>query len=292
MSSYQSIVNRLAGLDRRYIFLMMLLAVAIPILMDLTFPEVPTEQAINVFDEIERLEEGDRVLLALDYDPSSEGELGPMATSFVMHCAEKNVKMYFMTLYPGGPPMIQQSIQRVLMTDYPELKYGEDYVDLGFKPGYEGVIKVIITNLRELFTTDTRGTNIDQIPMCQGVESLQDMDLIICVSAGYPGAKEWVQYAKAAFPERINLVAGVTGVQAPYLYPYVPKQIIGLLGAIKGAAEYETLVTEKYIEGEPRALYQEGRRRMGPQLVAHLLMIGLIIAGNVLYVLQSNRAKT
>ena len=32
------------------------------------------------------------------------------------------------------------------------------------------------------------------------------------------------------------MVAGVTGVQAPMLYPYIPEQIPGLLGAIKGAA--------------------------------------------------------
>ncbi|HCS51369.1 hypothetical protein [Rubinisphaera sp.] len=288
----QIIINKLANLDRRWVFLSMLLAVAIPILLGLEFPETPTQQAINVFDEVERLKEGDRVLLALDYDPSSEGELSPMATSFVLHCAKKKVKMYFLTLYPGGPPMIQQAIQRVILTDFPNLVYGEDYVDLGYKPGYEGVVKVIITNLRELYTTDARGTNIDQIPMCQGVESIQDMDLLIAVSAGYPGCKEWVQYAKTPFPDKINLVAGVTGVQAPYLYPYVPKQLIGLLGAIKGAAEYETLVVGKYIEGEPKAVYQEGRRRMGPQLVAHLLMVFLIIAGNTLYFLQSSHKKS
>jgi hypothetical protein len=57
-----------------------------------------------------------------------------------------------------------------------------------------------------------------------------------------------------------------------------------MLGAIKGAAEYEALVNEKYSEGaQSPAKYREAKRRMGPQLVAHLLMIGLIIAGNFVY---------
>ena len=30
-------------------------------------------------------------------------------------------------------------------------------------------------------------------------------------------------------------------------------------------------------------IFLEAQRRMGPQLVAHLLMIGLIIAGNVVF---------
>ena len=55
----------------------------------------------DVFDEIEKLEEGDKVLMAWDYDPSTEGELGPMATAFARHCCEKNVKMYFVDTSPG-----------------------------------------------------------------------------------------------------------------------------------------------------------------------------------------------
>src|SRR5262245_42810426 len=70
-------------LDRRWIFLAMGLAVAIPILGQLTFPETPTGLARSVFDEIEKLREGDPVLMAFDFDPASEGELGPMATAFV-----------------------------------------------------------------------------------------------------------------------------------------------------------------------------------------------------------------
>ncbi|MHC4615838.1 MAG: hypothetical protein ACYTAU_19995 [Planctomycetota bacterium] len=51
-------------LDRRWIFLLMLLAVAIPILFELSFPEEATGLAQNVFEEIEKLEEGAPVLLA------------------------------------------------------------------------------------------------------------------------------------------------------------------------------------------------------------------------------------
>ena len=102
-------------------------------------------------------------------------------------------------------------------------------------------------------------------------------------SSGYPGAKEWVQYAETPYPDRIRLIVGSTGVQAPQLYPYVPRQLPGLLGAIKGAAEYEKLVVDKYGGPNPDPKYLEGLRRMGPQLVAHLLVILLIVMANVLY---------
>jgi hypothetical protein len=279
----------LKDLDRRWVFLLMFLAMAIPILFELQFPEQPTGLSQSTFDVIESLDEGDRVLLAFDFDPASEGELGPMATAFVRHCAEKRLKMYFLALWPVGPQMIDDSIARVIKADFPQLVYGVDYVNLGFKSGYEGVIKVIVTDLRALYTTDARGTNIDQIPMLEGVVSVQDMDLVINVSAGYPGTKEWVQYAATPYPDDIRVVAGCTGVQAPLLYPYIPEQLPGLLGAIKGAAEYEALVVEKYGGADVDPRYLEAKRRMGPQLIAHVLMIVLIVAGNYVYFVGRRR---
>lgn len=277
-------IERLAQIDRRWIFLAMGLSIAIPVLLQMQFPEIPGSQSQAVFDAIEQLKPGDRVLMAWDYEPSTEGELGPMATAFARQCCEKGVRMYFVTLIPVGEKMIDKTIDNVLRADFPNLVEGVDYVNLGFKAGYEGVIKVIVTDLRKLYTTDANGTNIDLIPMCRDVQNIQQMKLIVNVSGSYPGSKEWVQYA--ATPYKINMVAGCTGVQSPLMYPYIPHQCQGLLGAIKGASEYETLVAEKYLSENPDPKYMEARRRMGPQLVAHLLMILLIVAGNVVYFAQ------
>ncbi len=277
------------NLDRRWIFLLMGFSVAVPILLQWQFPETPSALSQAVFDEVEALNEGDRVLLAFDFDPGSEGELGPMATSWVRHCCEKKLKMYFMALWPVGPQMIDDNIDKVIKPDFPHLVYGEDYCNIGFKPGNEGVIKVIVTDLRELYTTDDRGTAIGNIPMMEGIHSVRDFELVINVSAGYPGTKEWVQYAVTPWPDQIRLVAGCTGVQAPLLYPYIPEQLPGLLGAIKGAAEYEKLVMDKYGGDDPDPKYFEALRRMGPQLVAHILIILLIVVANLVYFEERRR---
>lgn len=283
----------LKNLDRRWIFLLMFISVSIPIYIvgktGKTFPEVPTILSEETFRAIEELGEGDPVLLSFDFGPASEGELGPMATAFTYHCASKGLKLYFMALWPVGPQMIDDVIEKVIKPDFPHLEYGIDYVNIGFKPGNEGVIKVIVTDLRQLYTTDDKGTNIDDIPMMAGIHSVQDFKLVMNISAGYAGTKEWVQYAVTPYPDKIKLVAGCTGVQAPLLYPYIPDQLPGLLGAIKGAAEYEKLVVDKYAGETPDPKYLEGRRRMGPQLVAHLLIILLIILANVIYFGEKRR---
>ena len=112
------------NLDRRWIFLLMGLSVAVPILLQWQFPETPSALSQAVFDEVEALNEGDRVLFAFDFDPGSEGELGPMATSWVRHCCEKKLKMYFMSLWPVGQQMIDR---------------GDAFVDIGHEDDYIGV---------------------------------------------------------------------------------------------------------------------------------------------------------
>jgi hypothetical protein len=62
-----------------------------------------------------------------------------------------------------------------------------------------------------------------------------------------------------------------------------------MLVAVKGAAEYEMLVEGKYPVKKNAERLGQGRVRMGPQLVAHMLMIGLIILGNIAMVAGRSR---
>ncbi len=279
-------IDVLSNLDRRWVFAAMFVAVGWPILSGVRFKEEPSEGVRRVFRAIEDLPEGSTVLMALDYDPSSQGELQPMASAFTRHAAERGHKIYFMTLWPAGSPMIERSL-RIVEQEYPDYVYGEDYVNLGYAPGLEGAIKAVVDDLRGQFATDARGNSLDSMPLTEGLRNIQNMDLLVNVSAGDPGAKQWVQYA--ATPHDIAMVTGTTGVQAPSLYPYIPEQLDGVLGAIKAAAEYEQVLSVAYPKFAESVKAQEGLRRMGPQLVAHLLMIGLIVVGNVIYFVERSR---
>ncbi len=273
-------IDFLKNLDKRWVFLMMILAVTFSIILELRFPEKPSPMVHDVFKTIDELPEGSKIWAAWDYDPATQGELQPMAAAFTRHCAIKKHKIYFMTLLPQGGPMLTRS-ERILQNEF-AYKYGEDYVILGYRPGNEGVIKVVVSNLKELFANDTNGTDLEKIPLTEGMKNIQDVDLIVNVSGSDPGTKQWVQYASTPFG--IKTVAGTTGVQAPPLYAYIPDQLQGILAAIKAAAEYEQVLIDAYpdqLKDNDNA--KEGLRRMGPQLVAHVLMVLLIVAGNVIY---------
>jgi len=275
------------NLDRRWIFLGMGVLVALPMLLGLSFPEEPSDMVRDVFAAVDTLPEGSNVLMAYDYDPATKGELEPMAATFTRHCAKKKHKLYFITLWPAAVPMLRQNID-ILENEFgDDYTYGENYVNLGFRPGNEGVIKVVVTDLKDLYANDVNGKALAEIPMTRNIKNIQQMDLIVNVSAGTPGAKEWVQYAASKY--EIKMVAGVTGVGAPALYPYVPAQLTGLLGAIKAAAEYEQTVIDAYPEFAENPASKEALRRMGPQLIAHIYIVALIILGNYIYFTEKRR---
>jgi hypothetical protein len=283
------VLHILQNLDRRWIFLAMLLAVAIPIIAQSSFPEKPTKLVQDAFDYIEQLDEGSNILLALDYPPSSDGELAPMTTAFIRHCCLKRHKMFFMTLFPDGLPLLDRNIQSVIRNEFAELnlKEGEDYVNLGYNAGREVVIIVMGANIRKMFPRDIHGIDLDDLPLTANISNLEDMDLIIDITTGYPGMKEWVQYA--ASPLDVKLVIGATAVQAPLAYPYYPDQILGLLAAIKGAAEYEAALAVRYPRFKDPRL-NDGIRRMAPQFWAHLLIVALIVLGNGIYFAERLKA--
>ncbi len=281
----------LRTVDRRWIFLLMGLCVALPILLRFSPPTQVTQMDKTVFDAIENLPDGSRILLSFDFDPGSQGELLPMSTAFTRHCAEKRHKMYFMCLWPLGEPFIENAMT-ILEEEYEGLEYGTDFMSFGYKPGGEAVIKNIIVDWKQLFITDSRKQDLNELPMTANLKSAKAVDLIVNISAGDPGTKQWVQYA--ATPANKPIVAGCTGVQAPLLYPYIPTPLTGLLAAIKGAAGYEQILIDEYPEMEemkasPLGSSTAAMQRMGPQFVGHLLMIVLIVIGNLIFFIDRKR---
>lgn len=285
---------RLGRLDRRWIFLLMALAVLIPLLVhyDASMPATPIVQAI--FDKIESLPEGALVLISYDFGPATIPENQPMADALVRHCMERNLKVVMVALWATGPPQIEATIQSVFLgpeATHPDKVYGTGWLNLGFKAGGQGVINVIINDLPGFFSADAReGRPLGSFPMMKGIRNLRDFSLLLAVASGRPGLKEWVLFGgdQADLP----VAGGVTAVEAPLLYPYYPTQLLGLMGGLQGVAEYESALLRAYphLERHDRLLVRAATTKMGPQTVAHLLIVVFVVIGNI--ALLASRKET
>jgi hypothetical protein len=265
--------ERLERIDRRWLFLAVALVVLIPMILELKMAPEPSPAAKKVYDAVEALPEGAVVLVSADYDPGSEAELYPMNVALFHHLARKNVRVILTVLWPQGRPLAEKALAAAY---YPHGKeYGRDIVNLGYKTGGQVLISKMVQSISDAYPTDVHGTPLSQVPAMRGVRSLKDVDFFFILSAGTPGTQEWVQVCQAQTSK--PMVSGVTAVSAPDFFAYVDNdQLLGLLGGLRGASDYERLV------GIPG----RGMTGMGSQTFGHLLIVAFVILGNVGYFLN------
>ncbi len=257
-------------IERRIVFLVLALAVALPLIFPLGLKTQGTPLTKKAYDLVDQTPAGSVVILSFDYDPSTVTELQPMAQAVLEHAWKKGHKVITTAMWPQGSQMADMAFENV-QAKLGKKEYGTDYVNLGYKVGGMVVIQGMGRNFKTVFPKDTSGLNYEDIPLLKSIKSLRDIRYVVSFSAGDPGLKDWVLTAHDKFG--VPVAGGTTAVSAPGFLPYVndQKQLSGLMGGLKAAAEYELLME---YEG-PASL------NMNPQSVAHVLILILIAIGNV-----------
>jgi hypothetical protein len=283
-------VDKLLSLDRRWLFLLVLVSVATPIILPIGLPVTTTGSTRAAFEFIEALRPGDVVWLSFDYGPSSAPENDPMAEGFLRQCFSKKIRVIVTALYPlGGLNLANNSVARVT-AEFPNLKYGEDYVNLGYKDGAAAVMRSLGQDIVGSFPTDVSGRPIAEFPIFREVHSIRDVKLVFTAATGLIG-EYWItqMHPQSGTP----VIIGPTAVSAPKYYAFLNAgQLVGMLGGMKGAAEYEKLLAGRYPELEH--FYKSTRmftatKGMDGQTVIHTVILLFIFVGNMAY--MRRRAK-
>ena len=262
--------ERMLKIDRRIIFVVIGLCTLLPLLNPVGLPIKISPEVRNVYDYIESLPERSVFLLSIDFDPASKPELHPQAIALLRHAFRKNLRVVAMTLWVSGTGMADQLLKQV--SSEMGRERGRDYVFLGWSPGGSAVIINMGQDLYTAFPSDYEGKPTRGIPVLEGVHSLKDVTYAISLGAGNPGVEAWYVYGKDKY--KFELGGGCTGVIAPGLYPILRSgQINGLIGGLRGAAEYESLIGQK-----GRAV-----AGMDAQSATHLAIIVLVVMCNLFY---------
>ncbi len=261
-------LRSLERLDRRWIFLMVGLLVLVPLLAPLDLPLYVSPPVQAYHDAIAKLPDGCTVLVSCDYDPASRPELVPMTETTLRQLFDKRCKVVATVLWNGGAGLVDQVLRGVGAEK--QRVYGVDYINLGYKAGNEAVMVLMGQGIASAFPRDNSGLPTRGFPIMREVHDYSSFPLLVSISAGYPGTKEYVQQVQGRF--HIPMVAGVTAVSAPEFYPYLQTgQLRGLLGGMAGAAEYEKLRREK----------GTATQGMDAQSMAHVFIALCIVLGNV-----------
>ena len=270
-----SIWEKMSKIDRRIIYLIIFLVVFLPLLFGIKMRVSISPAVQSAYDAINKLPEGSVIMVSIDYDAASMPELQPMLKSVLRHAFSKNLKVVLLGFWPLGLPLGTEGLNEVA-GEYHKI-YGVDYVNLGYRPGDVAVMVSMGENIRRFFLSDYKGKSCDSIPLMKHIKNYNDIAIIVGLEAGSTG-DWWVMYVGARFHQRIIL--GVTAVMAASAYPYLQaKQIDGLIGGLKGAAEYESLIKHPGFASIG----------MSAQSWAHIAIIVFIIIGNIGYFMERRR---
>jgi hypothetical protein len=281
-------------LDRRWIFLVMILAIVIPLYVPLDLPIKPSPMTKAAFNEVEALQDGDVVVVSMDLEPASTPELEPYYRALMLQLKRKNIRMIFVTAWYSAPPLVERWLREVVdvpiapegtagYSGVPDRAYTRnvDYVYLGFREGQISAMLNMAVDLRRVFDGRTDdGVPIDRVPWMAGIRSIADAKLVISVSAIAPGAKEWLQFVQARY--NLRMVAATTAVSVTDLAPYYQSgNLLGLVPGLSGAAEYEILVGKRGI----------GVAGADVLNVGHGVVVLAILLGNIIFFLDRRRRR-
>lgn len=257
--------------DKRLLWLLLALVLAVPLLFRVTLPPLEIAPATRAFyNTINKANPGDIIVLSIDFIPSFNPELAPTADAVCRHAFSRNLRVIGLSLVDGAVGTAQMTLERNARL-FGKV-YGRDYVYLGWQPNEVFVIQGLSADFAGVFPKDLRGTPLDRLEIFRAARSLYDIPLIVQVGAGFEGVPSWLAYGtdKTGGKLAVACNGGAEMVLRPY---YASGQLAGLASSTRGGAEYEQLL----------GLYGPATRALNAISLAQLFLLFLLIMANFLY---------
>ena len=281
-----TLADRLEKIDRRIVYVLIALALSMPIVFGWKLPPAEMETANAFFDVVDELqpEQGKIVLIASDWGPGTQAENKPQTMIAMEHLMRKRVPFGLISITPYAAPFLEsmpRDLKNKLETENPgeTWDYGTDWINFGYRPGFiimiQGLAKA--SDLHEVLKTDVSGTPLADLPIMKGVHTIRDISMLMEFTGLVSAFNYWVQFFQAD-GYRPPFVHGCTSITIPeaYIY-YVSKQIVGLYEGVAGAAWYEILLSRKYPNRESGTALKINTSLA----VAHVVIIALMLLGNI-----------
>ena len=234
----------LTKLDRRWLFLFLTIVILIPIIhpsnMEMKSISSPVQGA---YDFIEGLPENSFVILSLDFDPGTRPELYPQALALCKHLMKKNLRVALTTFNPGAPGIMTEFKDEILKA-FPDKVYGKDIVMFPYRAVFLATVTQLATDVYAQYPDDAEGKQLKSMPIMKGIKNYKDMGLAIEIS-GTTLFTSWIYYVGDKY--HLPVLGGTTAITQLSYSPYVQTgQLKGLLGGMRGAAEYEAMLHDKH----------------------------------------------
>lgn len=269
--------KRTFQIDRRIIYLAIFIGVAVPLARPIGFPLTIDSKTVDAYNQIMAVPANGRVMIVLSIAGSYFGEHEAQSVDLLRHLFQRPVQIFFTYFfYAEAGTLLHETVMP--QVDTRGKIYGKDWIDLGFVPGREAAMASLVNNIRGLISVDYYGSSLDQYDIMKGVNKIEDFNMIINIGGGDTDLvlRQWVT------PTKVPFVIAIGAMSVPTMLTYYyPGGVVGMLGGIRGAAEYEL------IDKIPGA----GLSQMDAMSMGHIITIFFILLGNVVLLYQRGRGE-
>jgi len=279
--------TRLLNLDNPPIYAILLIFMILPLFYPLNTPVPVTAMAIDLYNKIESLKPGDVVLLDFSWSYSFKilHEAGHVAV--LRHLLSKpGVKIVMVCFMGADSELSWRDVMAIvdIEKNYPDKKYGKDWIWLGYIPGGEATVLAFADNPWAIAPKDKYGTPIEQYPdFYNAVKTGADFALVI-EGGGHGGVNGHVTggFLKSyGLKYHCWLAYNMDPSVIAEFYPYYPTIIKSMLNGNAGAAEYERLLNMR----------GAGSVMVDALSMTHLYVIALIVLTNIVYLYDKYLSK-
>jgi len=282
------ILAKLQTIDRRWLYLALFVACAVPFLVTVRLPVYVSPETRKLYEAIDKCPRDKVVLVDSAWDAGSLGEnLGQVEVVFD-HMLRERIKFAVISLdiTPLGPQFADQVISGLVRRKYPDRKYGVDWVNLGFTKGDWQAMQQIARDIRRQYRKDSRGYSLDDaehLPIMQNLRDIEDVYMIYSVT--YSPMENWIPFIHGVYGTPIGF--GCAGIQSTTYYRYIlSNQLAGMLVGVRGAAEYDAI-----LHPDIKSRTGMGTSLIVPQAFGHSVIILAVIIGNVGYFAARRRTR-
>ncbi len=270
MTSNMGAIDRLRRLDTRILYAIALLIIAWLYYAPAPIP-IPVSEYTNVFYKtIQNLPPKSVVLLTSDFSARESPECYPGLVAITEQLLSKDLRLVVTTLNVQGYVFVDNALRE--RNAWARKKYGVDFVNLGWIPGEAAGVASFAKDIRSVFKRDYYGTPVDDLPIMKGVNSYQDIVMVIEVYADQPGVEIWMQQMVARYDMPL-IYYDIQSHLSDQLKYYRAGLAKAILSGLRGCAEFE------YLMGKPLA----ATRNMSTQTILGVLLLFCMIMANVNY---------
>ena len=172
------IIDKLAKIDRRIIYLILAVVVILPMI----FPSVlrvrvmpPVEKLFHAVDNVPKEK---ALIIDFDYAPQTAPELEPMGFALLRHAFRKRTKVLILSLYVQMLGLAQNALTEVIEefnsvaeTNTDSIIYGRDYVFLGWVPPPIIPILGMGESITNVYQVDYYGNRTDTLPLMKEIKN-------------------------------------------------------------------------------------------------------------------------